>query len=337
MKSILKTAGIMIVIPLAAYAVFFLLCLSRGISGFGLGNDTSVILTNTVYSGLIALAVSYNLTSGRFDFSVGATLLVSTALGSSIALRIGGGPVVMLLLCLVFGAIFGGIGGLAYVTLKLPPMVVSLGVAMIYEAICFMATGGSGVSLIGKSNLLIWARQPFVFLLLIGIVAVLYILLNRTKFGYHCNALRSDQEIAVNMGINEISNTLICYVIAGVCLAAAGVVNMSVIGTVSPELGLGSVSYIQNAFMPMFIGNLLGRYFDRNTGVVIGALTQSIIFAGIGKLGIPSAWQSVITSLIVLCFFAYSYNSYKIVEFEMFRKKKAKAMEALAGAEKTAV
>ena len=77
--------------------------------------------------------------------------------------------------------------------------------------------------------------------------------------------------------------------------------------------------------MPMFIGNLLAKYFDRNTGVILGALTQSIIFAGIGKLGVPSAWQSVITGIIVLCFFAYSFNAYKIVEFQMFKEKRARA------------
>lgn len=269
--------------------------------------------------------MSYNLTSGRFDFSVGATLLLSATLGSMLALQLGLGPVPMLLFSLVFGGIFGGLGGLVYVVLRLPPMVVSLGVAMIYEALCFALTGGSGVTLIGRSDMLIWAGQPYIYILCIAVVAVLYFLLNKTKFGYHCNALKSGQEIAVSLGVDEKKNTLICYIIAGVCLAAAGVVNLCVLGTVTPELGLGSNSYIQNAFMPMFIGNLLAKYFDRNTGVIMGALTQSIIFAGIGKLGVPSAWQSVITGIIVLCFFAYSFNAYKIVEFQMFKEKRAKA------------
>lgn len=102
---------------------------------------------------------------------------------------------------------------------------------------------------------------------------------------------------------------------------------MCVLGTVSPKLGLASSSYIQNAFLPMFIGNLLAKYFDRNTGVIIGALTQSIIFAGIGKIGVPSAWQSVVSGFIVLAFFAYSCNQYKIVEYRMFKEKRARALK----------
>ncbi len=325
LKKYSKNFMIMIIIPLAAYLFFFVLCKIRGISGFGVGTDLQVILRNTVYTGLIALAVSYNLTSGRFDFSVGATLLLSTILGGMLSVRLGLGPVPMLLLCMIFGAILGGIGGKVYTLLRLPPMVVSLGIAMIYEAIGFTVSGGAGLSLIGRSDLLIWSKPPYLYILCIVIVAVLYILLNKTQFGYHCGALQSGQEIAVSVGINEKKNTIRCYIIAGICLAAAGVINMCVLGTVSPEMGLGSSSYIQNAFMPMFIGNLLARYFDRNTGVIMGALTQSIIFAGIGKLGIPSAWQSVITGVIVLGFFAYSFNAYKIVEFQHFKEKKEKA------------
>jgi ribose transport system permease protein len=213
--------------------------------------------------------------------------------------------------------------------LGLPPMVVTLGLAMIYEAIGFKISSGAGVKLIGNNKLLIWSQEPYVYLLCIIVVAILYIALNKTKFGFDTNSLRGGQEIAVNVGINEKKNAVICFAIGGLCMAAAGVVNLSVLGTVTPELGLGSASYIANAFLPMFIGNILAKYFDRNTGVVMGALTQSIIFAGIGKLGVPSAWQSVITGIIVLAFFAYSFNSYKFVEFRMFKEKKIKAQNAL--------
>jgi len=328
-KKILKNVVMLIVIPVVVYLIFGILCMARGVTDFGVGTDMRVILRNTVYTGFIALAVSYNLTSGRFDFSIGSTLILSTILGSMITLQFDLGPVVLLLLSLLFGAIIGTFSGLVYAILRLPPMVVTLGLAMIYEAIGFKITNGAGIKLIGRDSLLIWSRQPYIYILCIAIVAVLYIFLNKTQFGFDTQSLRSGQEIAVNVGINEKKNAMICFAIGGLCMAAAGVVNLSVLGTVTPELGLGSASYIQNAFMPMFIGNILAKYFERNTGVIIGALTQSIIFAGIGKLGVPSAWQSVITGIIVLLFFAYSFNAYKIVEFQMFKEKKAKAEEAI--------
>lgn len=328
-KHILKNAGMMVVIPLVTYMIFFVLCEIKGVKGFGVGVDLTVMLRNMVYTGFIALAVSYNLTSGRFDFSIGSTLILSTILSGMITLQFGLGPVALLVLSLVFGAIFGAISGLAYTALGLPPMVVSLGVAMIYEAIGFKISKGAGVKLIGKNELLIWSQKPYVYLLCVIALAILYVVLNRTKFGFNTNSLRSGQEIAVNIGINEKSNAIICYMIGGICMAAAGVVNMSVLGTVTPEIGLGSAAYIQNAFLPMFIGGILAKYFDRNFGVVMGALTQAIIFSGIGKLGVPSAWQSVITGIIVLGFFAYSFNAYRFVEYRMFKEKRTRALQEI--------
>lgn len=333
-RKILKNFIMMIIIPVVTYLFFFLLCKARGVSGFGAGTDFTVMLRNTVYTGFISLAVSYNLTSGRFDFSVGSTLVLSTILSGMVTLQYHLGAGALLALSLLFGAILGAIGGGIYIILRLPPMVVSLGVAMIYEAVGFVISKGSGVKMIGKNDLLIWSQKPYIYILCASVIAVLYFLLNKTKFGYDTNSLRSGQEIAVNVGINEKKNTLICYIIAGVCLAAAGVINLSVLGTVTPELGLGSAAYIQNAFLPMFIGNFLAKYFDRNLGVIMGALTQSIIFAGIGKLEVPSAWQSVITGFIVLMFFAYSFNSYKIVEFKMFKEKRIRAEQEIKSIQK---
>lgn len=325
-KKILKNSIMLIMIPAVTYIIFYLLCALKGVQGFGVGVDLTVMLRNTVYTGFIALAVSYNLTSGRFDFSIGSTLILSTIIGGMVTLQFGLGPIGLLVVSLIAGAVLGFLSGLTYTILGLPPMVVSLGVAMIYEAIGFKISAGAGVKMIGRMDLLVWSGAPYVYLLMFVALILLYLLLNKTTFGFNTNALRSGQKIAVDQGINEKTNAIICYAIGGVCMAAAGVVNLSVLGTVTPEIGLGSASYIQNAFLPMFIGGILAKYFDRNTGVVIGALTQSIIFAGIGKLGVPSAWQAVITGIIVLCFFAYSFNAYKFVEYRIFKEKRSHAL-----------
>lgn len=325
MKTIMNKLLKMISIPVVVYIFFFILCNALGVEGFGVGNDLVVIFRTTIYTGFIALAVSYNLTSGRFDFSVGSVLVLSTILGASLTLRLGLGPVSMLLLCMFFGAVLGTISGLAYAILRVPPMVVSLGVAMIYEAVGFMISDGRGVRLIGRSDLLIWATQPYIYILCAIILIALIITLNYTSFGYHTRALRSGQEIAVHVGINEKKNTVLCYTIAGVLLASAGVIHMSILGTMAPELGLSSISYIQRAFLPMFIGNILEKSGERNIGVLIGALTQAIITAAFGRLGLAMSLQNILNGVIVLCFFAYSFNSYKIVEYRMFKEKRIKA------------
>ncbi len=317
-----------LVAPILVYVIFSAVCRLNGINTFGVGSDFEVIIRNTFYSAFISMAVSYNLTSGRFDFSVGATLILSVILGVDITQRLGLGPVGMLLICLVIGGILGTLSGLVYIRLRISPMVVSLGVTMIYEAIAFMYKN-QGVKLIGKTEMLIFARQPYITILALVMLAVFVFLLNFTKFGYDTNSLRGGQQIAVNAGINEKRNTLLCYLLAGVLMAAAGVINLSILGTCSPKTGLGSASYIMNAFLPMFIGGALAKYSDRNTGIFLGSFIQACMISILGKFNVSPSVQTIISGAVVFIFLVYTSNSYKFVETRMFRDKlaRAKAMQ----------
>lgn len=315
--------------PAAVYIFFAVLCAANGKTGFGVESDLMIILRNTVYSGLIALALSYNLTSGRFDFSVGSILILSTIIGANIALAWELGAIGLLLTSMIVGAVLGAISGLVYIILRLPPIVVSVGVAMIYEAIGFLLNEGKGIRIINRPDLFIFAQQPYISILALIALIILIVLLNFTKFGFDTNSLRGGQAIAVNIGINEKMNTVICYLLAGALMAAAGVISLSILGSMSPKLGLGSSSYMMNAFLPMFIGGFLAKYSDRNIGIMVGSFTQACIISGFAILGLSTSLQSVLNAVIVLAFLVFTSNSYKIAEFQMMKEKRLKAQMAL--------
>ena len=151
LKRISTNTLITIAPAVIVYLLFMLVTHLFGEAGFGVGGDLKTILYNTLYSGFIALALSYNLTSGRFDFSVGSVLLLSVIAGGNLAKEWDLGPFGMLLICLVIGMICGLISGIIYITLKLPPMVSSLGVAMVFEAIGFTINKGN-ISRIRNGN-----------------------------------------------------------------------------------------------------------------------------------------------------------------------------------------
>lgn len=327
-RNILITLGV----PALVYGLMWLLCLAFGASGYGVRNDWRNILLNTTYTGLIALAVSYNLTSGRFDFSVGSVLILSTIVAGTLASKNSLGPIAMLAVSISLGAILGAVSGLAYVLLRLPPMIVSLGVAMLYEAIGFMLNKSGGIKLIGRNDLLIFARSPN-NLILVGLVLVILIyLLNFTKFGYNTNSLRSGQKNAVDVGINEKRNAVACYALAGVLMGAAGMIYLSQYGQIAPSTGLASSAYIMSAFLPMFIGDAMKKYSDRNIGVILGAFMQACITSGFSKLGLNNSVQQVLNGTIVLVFLIYTANQYKIFQFRQFNEKKQRAIREEAGA-----
>jgi ribose transport system permease protein len=327
----LKKIGLNTLVTLGVPAVIYLLlkgiCAAAGHAGFGGTSEFQILLYNTVYYGMIALAVSYNLTSGRFDFSVGSVLILSVIVGGTLAKSLGGGPVVMLLLMLAVGAILGAVSGLVYTWLRLPAMVVSLGVAMIYEAIAYGINDSKGIRLIGRNDLLVYAKWPYDLILLACVLVVLIYLLNFTKFGYNTNSLRTGQKNAVDVGVNEKRNAVACYVIAGVLMAGAGAVYFSRFGIIQPKTGLGSATFLMDAFLPMFIGVALAKYSDKNIGTIVGAFIQAAIYQTFITLGFSISVQNVLNGVVVLLFLVYASNYYKVGLHKLHKAKKQAALQ----------
>ncbi len=314
-------------IPVLIYLVLKGICAAAGHPGFGGRSEAEILLYNTVYYGLIALAVSYNLTSGRFDFSVGSVLILAVIVGGTLTKSIGGGPVGMLLMMVAVGCLLGSVSGLVYTWLRLPAMVVSLGIAMIYEAIAYGLNDSKGIRLIGRNDLLVFAKWPYDLILLACALLVLIYLLNFTKFGYNTNSLRTGQKNAVDVGVNEKRNAVACYVIAGGLMAAAGAVYFSRFGTMSPKTGLGSASFLMDAFLPMFIGVAMAKYSDKNIGTIVGAFIQAAIYQTFITLGFSISVQNVLNGVVVLLFLVYASNYYKVGLHKLHKAKKNAALQ----------
>jgi ribose transport system permease protein len=257
-------------------------------------------------------------------------MVLAIIVGGNIAKEHSMGAWGMLAITVLIAAIIGLVSGLVYVLLGLPPMVVSLGLAMIYEALGFMYNRAKGVKLMGKSDMLIFSKLPWAGVIIVIVLAVLVIVWDYTKFGYNRKALASGQKIATDVGINEKKNAVICYVISGILLGIAGCVYISKYGTVSPETGLSSSSYFMTAFLPMFIGGAISKYSSHPIAVFIGAVTQAFITSGLSWMGCSSSIMTVLNGVIVMAFLIYTSNSYLLVEQKMFHEKLEKAKAARA-------
>ena len=326
-KKIGKNIIMTIMIPVIMFVFFYALCAVTGKGPFGTAADFQYILYTSVYSGLFALALGINITSGRFDFSLGATMILAIIIGGNFAKNHHMGAAGLLIVTVLVGMIIGLASGIIYVSLKLPPMVSSLGLAIVYEAIAFMLNRAKGIKLVGKSHMLVFAKMPGALILIIVVLAVLVILWDHSKFGYNRAALASGQKIATDVGINEKKNALICYIIAGALLGLAGVVYISKFGSVSPETGLGSSTYFMTAFLPFFIVGAIAKYSSHPIGIYMGAISQAILVSGLAKLGASSSVQTVINGIVVMAFLIYTANSYKFVEVKMFKEKLEQAKQ----------
>ena len=120
-----------------------------------------------------ALALSFNLASGRFDLSLGAQRMMATIIGANIAIQLGFGPVGMVVTVFLVGLLSGGIVGAVFVTSRVPPMVLGVGMTMIYECVAFISSNGEGLNLFGKGY---DALAQLGFITVVIIVACLFIM-----------------------------------------------------------------------------------------------------------------------------------------------------------------
>ena len=161
-----------IIIPVLVLIITNVICMSRGVTMFENSLNWLTFARAVANVSLVTFALSINLNSGRFDFSVGSIALLSSVFSATLAVNHELSPVVMLALSLLFGMLLGLASGLVYVTVKLPPMIVSLAVALFYEGMAYHFTKGHGVSFINNRELLDFASIPN-YLIIIAVALIL--------------------------------------------------------------------------------------------------------------------------------------------------------------------
>ena len=269
---------------------------------------------------LTTLALSVNLNSGRFDFSVGAVALLSSVIASRIAITYAYSVWQMIAMSLVAGLCLGVIAGLVYIIVKLPPIITSLGITLMFEGAAFHITEGYGVSFVSNAELTSFGSvRNYVIITLVILFLVLFIF-EMTKYGYDYKALLSGQKVGVSVGIKEKTNAVISYAISGALMGIVGAINASNTGTIQMSLSFGSIAIMFTAFLPMFIGSFLSRYCNLRVGYLIGAITVSMISLAYARLDVSSSVQQITTALILVGFLIYLNNEGAIKN--LFKQKK---------------
>lgn len=308
-------------IPGLALVIALLICNSRGVILFETEGNWILFLRATASVMLTTFALSLNLNSGRFDFSIGSIALVSSVISATICIRLGLPTMVMLLISIIAGGVLGLISGAVYVLVKLPPIIVSLGVALFYEGLAFAITDGYGVSFVANAELTSFS-SIFNYVAVIVVALVVFIFLfDHTQFGYEYKALLSGQKVSVNTGIHEVRNAVGCYTIAGALMGVVGFLSATNSGTIQMALNFGSIGTMFTAFLPMFIGGFVGRFCNEKIGYLIGAVTTAIMFLTYARLLVDSSIQQIITALVLVGFLIYLNNENKIIELRMIKNR----------------
>lgn len=321
-NNILKRIIGTLAIPGIALVIALLVCSNQGVILFETQGNWILFLRATASVMLTTFALSLNLNSGRFDFSIGSIALVSSVISATICINAGLPTPAMLLISIVAGGVLGFCSGLVYVLIKLPPIIVSLGVALFYEGLAFAITEGYGVSFVANQELTSFTNSPWNYVGVIVVALIVFIfILDYTKFGYEYKALVSGQKVAVNTGINEVKNAVGCYAISGALMGVVGFLSATNSGTVQMALNFGSIGTMFTAFLPMFIGGFIGRFCNEKIGYLLGAVTTALMSLTYARLLVDSSVQQIITAVVLVLFLIYLNNENKVIELVMIKNR----------------
>ena len=88
-----------------------------------------------------AVGFYFVMVMGMFDFSIGANIMLSAIVGCVFATRFNMGYFGLIIGCVLTGAIVGILNGIFYVKLRIPSMIATTGLALIYESVAnYIAT-----------------------------------------------------------------------------------------------------------------------------------------------------------------------------------------------------
>jgi len=324
MNNMLKKAAGALAIPVAVAVVLNVLCAVGGRAMLATKTSFDNFVVYTAIVMITTIALSINLNSGRFDFSLGAMAALSAVAGAKLSYALLGGgagsALVMLVLTVLAGAVLGLFSGALYVLLRIPPIITSLGVTLIYEGITYTVTSGRYVMTeVQNADMAAFAGNWYwSLLIIIAVLAAVIVLFDRTRFGVDYRALKEGQRVAVNTGIREVPNALGCYVVCGALMGIVGFLNAARNTNINGgSLSFGSIGIMFTAFLPMFIGGYISRWCNEKIGYLLAALCMSMLNSTFAVYAnqVNASMQSIINAVLLVLFLIYLNNEYRIVSF----------------------
>ena len=299
--------------PVAMWLLFLIITAACGKADlFVSANGFDNIFRQSILPTFVALAIAIPLSGGRWDFATGTIAVLGAIIGGNIGLKISENVVVVLLSCIVTCVVLAMTVAALYIFLRVPNMIVSLGVVMLYEALSQIMFDGGGVKLNRYDGIISIIQAPWCYIVLALVLLCVYFFMEHTKFGYDTRSLGNNAMLAINSGVKEKKNIFFTYLLVGVLLGFAALFNASK-ANVNPASNLSSTSLMYSSMGPVLVGLFLAKFTCMPWGVWIGSIGMQVMTYGMVCTGIDGSIQMVVTGIVIVVIMAYTANQDLIV------------------------
>ena len=321
MKRFLINTLKVIMLPVIVYLIFLVICFER----FSNWNCIYTIFIQTIIPTITAYAIAYGNICGVFDFTIGSRLVISGVIGGLLAAQYGFAG--MILGATISAIVVGIITGVLNWWLKIPSLVLTMGLAMVFEIIGSKLAGHYGFVQIDNKYAIFGSSPNIVIIFLLSAV-LFYFVFNHTVFSFHMRAVGSNEAVAKNSGIKTDLVKCKSFVYGSVFIGIAAILTLSQSGSVGAQTSLGSVTIMFKPLISVLLALVLQRICDLTIGIFIAQFTLNIIFIGLIAVGLPDTFQNVVLGFFLLVVMILFENSGRIEELKEKRAARQKAMSA---------
>lgn len=301
-------------IPLFTTLLVFLLIYVSGsiiYSGFFSLRVFINLFIDNAFVGIIAVGMTFVIISGGIDLSVGSLVALTGVLSANLLANTSLNPVIVILICLAFGAVFGFIMGSLIHYLELPPFLVTLVGMFFARGLSFVISLDSvpirNELFLKLSRLAIPIQKgikiPFIAIVFVLIVLLGVYILHYTKFGRNVYAIGGNEKSALLMGLPIGKTKIMIYTLNSTFCALGGLVYSIYTLAGYPLAGTGLELDVIAAVV--IGGTLLTGGMGFVEGTLIGILILGLIQTIISFQGNLSTWWTkifigVLISLFIL-------------------------------------
>ena len=268
-------------------------------------DNALTILKGASVIGVVSIGMTFVITAGQIDLSVGAIVALSSVWCTTLATQTMAEDthwIVMVLAAVAVGAVCGLVNG----------VLIAYGNIVSFIATLAMLASARGLAeLISDRKTQVVRVEAFkdffgaevagvpVLVIIFAVVAVIgWVLLNRTTFGRRTLAVGGNPEAARLAGIDVKRHTVMIFVLVGVCCGIAAVMLISRTTTGSSTHG---GLYELEAIAAVVIG---GTLLSGGRGTIVGTVFGVLIFITLGNVftlnNQDSSTQAVAKGLIIV-------------------------------------
>ena len=262
--------------------------------------------------GILAIGMTYVIITGGIDLSVGsvaglAGMIAGGLIQEGLTLKFAGVTIyfsipLVVLITILLGAFIGALNGVVITKFNVAPFIATLGSMYICRGLANIRSNGAtfsdlaGFEVFGRNFAGTMIPTGVIILIIVAVIAGL--ILKKTPFGWHVQAIGGNERASKLSGIKVDRVKIWVYAFSGLCSAIVGIIATSQLVSATPKTG---ESWEMNAIAASVLGGTsMAGGVGSIGGTIVGAFVIGVINDGMTMCGVTEFWQKIIRGLVII-------------------------------------